>query len=139
MSLVRPAKRSLSLGFLTFFFLSFTVASVFGAKTEKEPGLLFYLSGDNGFTADFAKGNPEPTMLNDVTIVKDGAKGSAFSQSQFHPAFRLRVSRKHVRRAGNIFVLLAAARSGGKDPVPHRAGRIHRRLRYPVQLDAHRL
>ena len=33
-----------------------------------EPGLLFYLSGDNGFTADYAAGNPEPNYLANVKI-----------------------------------------------------------------------
>ncbi len=43
-----------------------------------EPGLLFHLSGDKGFTADFAAGDPEPNFLKDVKIVRDGAKGAAF-------------------------------------------------------------
>src|ERR1700745_3579293 len=35
--------------------------------TNPEPGLLFYLSGDQGFKADFAAGgNPEPNFLYDV-------------------------------------------------------------------------
>src|SRR5208282_5691240 len=35
-----------------------------------EPGLLFYLSGDHGFNADFAAGgNPVPNYLSDVKIV----------------------------------------------------------------------
>ena len=58
----------------------------YGAALQ-ETGLLFYLSGDNGFTADFAKGNPNPSFLNDVTIVKDGAKGSAFSNAHFTQLF----------------------------------------------------
>src|SRR5271169_4488993 len=43
-----------------------------------EPGLLFYLSGDHGFTADYAAGNPEPNYLADVKIIPDGARGKAF-------------------------------------------------------------
>ena len=43
-----------------------------------EEGLLFHLSGDRGFTADFAKGNPEPAFLNDISIVKDGAVGPGY-------------------------------------------------------------
>ena len=46
----------------------FNICSVCIAA-EQEPGLLFYLSGENGFTADFAMGNPEPTMLNGVEII----------------------------------------------------------------------
>jgi len=42
-----------------------------------EPGLLFYLSGSHGLTADYsAGGTPEPNFASDVTVVPDGAKGS---------------------------------------------------------------
>jgi Concanavalin A-like lectin/glucanases superfamily len=49
------------------------------AATEpsQEPGLLFYLSGDHGFNADYAAGgNPVPNFLKDVKILPNGAKGS---------------------------------------------------------------
>lgn len=43
-----------------------------------EPGLLFYLSGDRGLTADVAAGgDPHPNFAADVTVVADGAKGPA--------------------------------------------------------------
>ena len=43
----------------------------------KEPGLLFYLSGDNGFKADYAAGgDPMPNYQTDVKIAPGGAKGS---------------------------------------------------------------
>jgi hypothetical protein len=43
----------------------------------KEPGLLFYLSGDHGFKAEFAAGgNPTPNFQSDVQILPGGAKGS---------------------------------------------------------------
>lgn len=46
-------------------------------KLTGEPGLLFYLSGNNGFKADYAAGgNPEPNFLKDVKILPGGAKGS---------------------------------------------------------------
>ena len=41
-------------------------------------GLLFYLSGDKGFSADFARGKSEPNFLSNVKIISDGAKGSGF-------------------------------------------------------------
>src|ERR1700737_402317 len=45
---------------------------------SKEPGLLFYLSGDHGFKADYAAGGvPEPNYLSDVKILPGGAKGSS--------------------------------------------------------------
>ncbi|HEY4330155.1 MAG TPA: LamG-like jellyroll fold domain-containing protein, partial [Phycisphaerae bacterium] len=48
-----------------------------------EPGLLFYLSGDQAgdqqFNADFsAGGSPEPNYLRGVTVIPGGARGSAF-------------------------------------------------------------
>ena len=47
------------------------------ASPSPEPGLLFYLSGDHGFTADYAAGGaPQPNYLADVKILPGGAKGS---------------------------------------------------------------
>src|SRR3989475_1673192 len=44
-----------------------------------EPGLLFYLSGDHEFMADYAAGgDPRPNFLRDVKIISDGAKGPGF-------------------------------------------------------------
>ena len=43
----------------------------------KEPGLLFYLSGDNGLNADYAAGgNPVPNFFKDLKILPGGVKGS---------------------------------------------------------------
>src|SRR6202789_3482364 len=43
----------------------------------KEPGLLFYLSADHGFNADYAAGgDPAPNYISDVKILPGGAKGS---------------------------------------------------------------
>ena len=42
-----------------------------------EPGLLFYLSGDHGLTADYAAGgNPVPNYAKDVKTLPGGAHGS---------------------------------------------------------------
>ena len=44
-----------------------------------EAGLLFYLSGDHEFNADYAAGgDPKPNFLRDVKIISDGAKGPGF-------------------------------------------------------------
>lgn len=44
-----------------------------------EPGLLFHLSGDHEFTADYAAGgDPRPNYLRDVKIISDGARGPGF-------------------------------------------------------------
>lgn len=46
---------------------------------SQESGLLFYLSGNKGFTADFTAGGQDlPNYLRDVSIIPDGAQGPAF-------------------------------------------------------------
>ncbi len=47
------------------------------SPAPREPGLLFYLSGDHGFNADYAAGGKrEPNYLSDVKILPGGVKGS---------------------------------------------------------------
>ena len=62
--------------------LFFSPSLLFSAGTQlkkKEPGLLFYLSGDHRFTADYsAGGKPEPNYLANVEMIQDGAKGPGF-------------------------------------------------------------
>jgi hypothetical protein len=43
-----------------------------------ESGLLFYLSGDHEFVADYAAGDPKPNFLRDVKIISEGARGAGF-------------------------------------------------------------
>ena len=44
------------------------------ATTVASPGLLFYLSADQGTTADIAApGTAEPTFIAEVTPIQDGA------------------------------------------------------------------
>jgi len=45
-------------------------------QPSQQPGLLFYLSADHGFKADYASGDPTPNFLADVKILPGGAKGS---------------------------------------------------------------
>ena len=59
------------------FVLLLTGTMLAATEPSKEPGLLFYLSGDNGFKADYAAGgDPEPNYQKDVKILPGGAKGS---------------------------------------------------------------
>ena len=45
-------------------------------QSSKEAGLLFYLSGSRGLTADLAAGgDPEPNFASGVEVIPDGAKG----------------------------------------------------------------
>ena len=56
-----------------------SIAQTSSPTAVKQPGLLFYLSGDHGFKADYTSGgNPEPNYNSDVTILPGGAKGSYF-------------------------------------------------------------
>lgn len=62
---------------LFLFLCSFTLT----AQSAKEPGLLFYLSGDQNFDADYAaNGKSTPNFQSDVKIVPGGVKG-AYMQS----------------------------------------------------------
>jgi|SRR5450631_2373682 hypothetical protein len=56
---------------LMFFSLWLFPAALLAADEQSNsPGLLFYLSGDHGFRADYsAGGKPEPNFLKDVKIV----------------------------------------------------------------------
>jgi hypothetical protein len=66
-----------SLGFVCLLSGTMLAAAVPDVQKAKEPGLLFYLSGDQGFNADYAAGgNPVPNYLSDVKILPGGAKGS---------------------------------------------------------------
>ena len=66
--------RSLSMLFALWLFPAALMAA---DEPANSPGLLFYLSGDHGFRADYAAGGkPEPNFLKDVKILPGGAKGS---------------------------------------------------------------
>ena len=66
MKLPKPIRTSLILLGLTFFVSHISMA--------QEPGLLFYLSGDQSLKADYAQGNPDPVYLYNVDLIPDGAK-----------------------------------------------------------------
>jgi hypothetical protein len=59
-------------------FLLLVVISGACLAQAPEPGLLFYLSGDRQFDADFAAGDPKPNFLRDVKLILDGARGPGF-------------------------------------------------------------
>src|ERR1044071_8900159 len=59
--------------------LSFGMERPCAAAPADEPGLLFYLSGERGFEADYAAGgDPKPNFIRDVRVIGDGAKGPGF-------------------------------------------------------------
>ena len=62
---------------LSLFLTCLFVGTAFAVTpSSQQPGLLFYLSGDHGFNADYAAGKAAPNFLSDVKILPDGAKGS---------------------------------------------------------------
>ena len=78
-------------------------------KSTGEPGLLFYLSGDKGFNADYAAGgNPEPNFLKDVKILPGGAERLVPAMRQRSTAFVLGAG-KHLLAARHAIFLLAFA------------------------------
>ena len=60
-----------------FLFCCFLLVCALARATTSEPALLFYLSADHEFVADYAAGDPKPTFLRDVQVIKDGARGAA--------------------------------------------------------------
>ena len=66
---IRQLTRLLFLGF---------AGTLFGSGGAADTGLLFYLSGEKGTTADFsAGGTPAPNFSSDVTPIADGVRGAA--------------------------------------------------------------
>jgi hypothetical protein len=64
---------------ISFIFCVWSLLPASPASKKQEPGLLFYLSGSQGFRADFAaNGMPEPNYLANVKLIPDGAKGQGF-------------------------------------------------------------
>ena len=76
---MKPAAfRSQSCHGLASLLFALLAPSLTHAAAGAEPGLLFYLSGENGTMADFsAGGTPAPTFDHDITRIADGAKGAA--------------------------------------------------------------
>ena len=68
-------KKCYTLFFLSLFCIGYSAVQ---PLTAQDSGLLFHLSGDKGFEADYAAGNPVPNYLRNVEIIPDGASGSAF-------------------------------------------------------------
>ncbi len=64
--------------FLILFFLCSIAIPAQEKQVYTETGLLFYLSGNKGFQADYAAGEADPNFLKDVHIIKDGARGVGF-------------------------------------------------------------
>lgn len=67
---------------LTGWLLLAGTGALFGAAAMRaaDPGLLFYVSGEKGTTADYsAGGTAEPSNVAEITPIPDGAKGAALS------------------------------------------------------------
>src|SRR4249920_3909092 len=54
------------------------------ASAGSSPGLLFYLSGEKGTTADVAApGTADPTFVAEVGSIPDGARGAALTCNDY--------------------------------------------------------
>jgi hypothetical protein len=63
------------------FFSCLACSSVAAAWAEREPGLLFYWSGNHGLAADFAAGgDTEPNFANDQVKVLPGGIAGPYLQ-----------------------------------------------------------
>jgi hypothetical protein len=72
-------RRQSCLGLISILFAALA-AQMAHAAAAPETGLLFYLSGEKGTTADYsAGGTPEPNFDSEITRIADGAKGTALS------------------------------------------------------------
>lgn len=47
------------------------------AFSQENSSLLFYLSGENGASADFSQGSPNPNYLSRISVIPDGVSGKA--------------------------------------------------------------
>ena len=45
--------------------------------SQENSSLLFYLSGENGASADFSQGSPNPNYLSRISVIPDGISGKA--------------------------------------------------------------
>ncbi len=96
--------------------LAAVLVFMLAGQAQSEEGLLFHLSADRGFTADFAKGNPEPTMFNDISIVKDGAVGRAFSNPHFTQLFAYECPKNMYAERGTFAFFWRPRDPVGKTP-----------------------
>ena len=89
-----PLLRTLGIGALALALSSLALG--LDPAPETSPGLLFYLSGDHGTTAEVSAGkSPHPTFDFQITPIPDGAKGGALSCSD--------VERLAYSAPGNIY------------------------------------
>ncbi|MFC1573802.1 LamG-like jellyroll fold domain-containing protein [Candidatus Latescibacterota bacterium] len=62
--------------FISLFCFLYMFNVISAAADSHETGLLFYLSGDNGLTADYASGEPTTLSTSNIGFISDGAKGT---------------------------------------------------------------
>jgi len=98
---------------LTDFLNSYSVS----ANEFQEPGLLFYLSGNNGLTADYSNGEPEPSFIRGVEIIPDGFSGPGF-QCAHDQLMAYRASGNIYAERGTLSFSWRSREPVGKIPFP---------------------
>src|SRR5882724_2513437 len=95
LSFASPSRCRSALAAASFFALG-VFAGARAQSLQPSSGLLFYLSGDKGTTADVAAPDTaEPTFLAEVDKIADGAKGAALACGDYQ--------RLAWRAPGNIY------------------------------------
>ena len=98
---------------LSFLITGFAFCS---PKTDStKTGLLFYLSGENGFNADYSIGDGKPNFLYQVKIIDDGAKGKGL-QCGDHQLLAYRAPGNIYAERGTLSFFWRAREPLGKTP-----------------------
>ena len=90
------------------------------ASTESaaDPGLLFYLSGENGFKADYAGGQGIPAALEAVAIIPDGRIGRGFRCPDFTQILAYSAPGNIYAERGTVSFFWRARDEIGSTPFP---------------------
>lgn len=86
------------------------------AEKAPEPGLLFQLSGNNGFTADYAHGQAEPVFVENIELIPDGAHGKGFRCPNFAQVFAFRANGNIYAQRGTLAFYFRSREPVGKAP-----------------------
>src|SRR5437867_1367947 len=98
--------------------LARSFVSLASGEGPREPGLLFYLSGENGFTADYAAGEGKPAALESVEIIGDGRIGHGFRCPDFTQILAYSAPGNIYAERGTVSFFWRARDAIGSTPFP---------------------
>ena len=91
------------------------VSKIYADETN-EPGLLFYLSGENGFTADYAHGDSLPITLSNAEIIDDGALGHGLMMPHLNYAIAYNAPGNVYAERGTLSFFFRSREPWGETP-----------------------